>query len=669
MRLLLKYLADLGLWTLALPLAYFLRIEMQVTEHAYDIAVLTLMTIPIKATVLYIFQFHRQAWSKIGIWDLFRIIQGVVVASLILVVALFFMHQGLYLPRSVPVIEGGLTILMLSSIRLISRIRSETVRRTDVRRSPRKVSRVLVAGAGEAGTMLAREVRRHPESYMEIVGFLDDNPTKQKEWYLGYAILGHLDELAEVARKHDVDKVIIAMPTVPGEVIRKVVTMAQEAGVESQIMPGLYELLRGNFNIAKLRRVDVSDLLRRKQVELDVAPISDYLYERTVLVTGAGGSIGSEIVRQIMRFNPRHVLLLGRGENSIFKVEREFQSDYPNVTFTPLITDVRDRGSLEHVFRKYRPQVVFHAAAHKHVPLMESNPDQAILNNVGGTRNLAELALEYGIERFVNVSSDKSVNPTSVMGCTKRVAEYVVHKASRRAKKGQSFVSVRFGNVLGSRGSVVPLFKRQIETGGPVTVTHPEMTRYFMTIPEASQLVLQAGGLNCNGSVYVLDMGLPVKIVDLARDLIRLCGYTPDLDIEITYTGMRPGEKLYEELLTDEEGTSATHHEKIFSAKINGPSTEKFEAMLNDLFESAIQQDGEEVRRHLKRIVPTYIYGTEGKVHQEAEKTSGSSGPEASPPRLKVTRRPRKKVKRPGEVLVSRAVSGTGHRPVQISNI
>ncbi len=668
MRLLLKYLADLALWTLALPIAYFLRIEMNITEHVGDIAILTLMTMPIKATILYMFQFHRQAWSKIGVWDLLRIIQGVVVVTFIVVVALYFIHLGLYLPRSVPVIEGGLTILMLSSIRLFARIQSETVRRSDVKHSPRKVSRVLVAGAGEAGTMLAREVRRHPESYMEIAGFLDDNPTKQKEWFLGYAILGHLDDLPEVARKHDVDKVIIAMPTVPGEVIRKVVTLAHEAGIESQIMPGLYELLSGNFNIAKLRQVDVSDLLRRKLVELDVAPISDYLYERTVLVTGAGGSIGSEIVRQIMRFNPRHVLLLGRGENSIFKVEREFRTDYPQVTFTALITDVRDRGSLEHVFRKYRPQVVFHAAAHKHVPLMEDNPDQAILNNVGGTRNLAELALEYEVERFVNISSDKSVNPTSVMGCTKRVAEYVVHRASLRANKDQSFVSVRFGNVLGSRGSVVPLFKRQIENGGPVTVTHPDMTRYFMTIPEASQLVLQAGGLNCNGSVYVLDMGQPVKIVDLARDLIRLCGLIPDRDIEITYTGMRPGEKLYEELLTDEEGTSATHHEKIFSAKINGPSTDKFELMLKDLFASAIQQDGDEVRRHLKRIVPTYIYDTRKEASEEAEELSAPSDTEKNPPRPNVTLRSRKKAERPGEALVSRAVTEAQQSTVEISN-
>ena len=606
MRNFYKYLTDLAIWTLALPLAYFLRIEMQVTEHYYDIAVMTALALPLKALVLYLYGFHRQSWRTIGIWDLFRIIQGVALVTLIVVAGLLIFSHGLYLPRSVPVIEAGITVLLLSSVRLTSRIRSETVRRSDVRQSTRKVSRVLVAGAGEAGIMLAREVRRHPESYMEIVGFLDDNPSKEKEWYLGYAILGSLDDLPEVAHRLRVDKVIIAMPTAEGDVIRKVVTMAQQVGIDSQTMPGYYELLRGNFNIAKLRKVDVTDLLGREQVELDVGPISKYLFGRTVLVTGAGGSIGSEITRQIIKFSPEHVLLLGRGENSIFRVEREFLADYPDITFTPIIADIRDFATMEHVFRKYRPEVIFHAAAHKHVPLMESNPDQAVFNNIGGTRNLTELALKYDVERFVNVSSDKAVNPTSVMGCSKRVAEYVVHRASLRAGKNQSFVSVRFGNVLGSRGSVVPLFKQQIESGGPVTVTHPEMTRYFMTIPEASQLVLQAGGLNSNGSIYILDMGSPVKIVDLARDLIRLCGFTPDVDIKIVFNGMRPGEKLFEELLTDEEGTTSTRHAKIFRARANGPSAREFDGLIKDLFDAAEGQDGMEIRRQFRRIVPSY---------------------------------------------------------------
>ncbi len=609
-RQVLKFAIDLVLWGLALPLAFYLRIETHFFQHTDDILYVTLLVLPLKAGIIYQLGFHRQAWSKTGIWDLMRLVQGVGVAVVAFFIIMVLAQDTVYVPRSVPFIEGALTILLLSFARLVTRIQNESIRRRTVRNSSRKVDRVLVAGAGEAGTMLAREVSRRPESYMEITGFLDDNAAKQKQWFLGYQIFGPLDDLKEVARRHNVDKVIIAMPTAPGEVIRKVVTLAQEAGVESQIMPGLYELLSGGFNIAQLRRVDLSDLLRREQVKLDVAPISQYLNERTVLVTGAGGSIGSEIVRQMTGFHPKQVLLLGRGENSIFKVEREFRSEYPDIPFLPIITDVRDRETLEHVFRRYRPDVIFHAAAHKHVPLMEANPDQAILNNVGGTRNLAELALEYDVQRFVNVSTDKAVNPTSIMGSSKRVAEYVVQWASLRAGKDQSFVSVRFGNVLGSRGSVVPLFRRQIEDGGPVTVTHPDMTRYFMTIPEASQLVLQAGGLGDNGAVYVLDMGQPVKIVDLARDLIRLCGLTPDVDIKIEYSGIRPGEKLFEELLTAEEGTSATHHEKIFTARSKGLPVEAFGDMLDTLFESALQQDEEEIRHRFQKLIPTCTFTT-----------------------------------------------------------
>ena len=604
-RKLLKFNVDLALWGAALPLAYYLRIEEQFAAHAGDILTVALLVLPVKAVVLYILSYHRQSWTKTGVWDVLRIVQGVAVATIVFFLIMVLAQDTVYVPRSVPLIEGVLAVLMLSSARMGVRMLDEGRRRRTVHKSARGADRVLVAGAGEAGTMLAREVSRMPESHMEIIGFLDDNASKQKQWFLGYEVLGGLKDLKKVARRHRADKVIIAMPTAPGEVVRRVVTLAQEAGIESQIMPGLYELLSGNFNIAQLRKVDVADLLRRKQVKLDVAPISEYLFERTVLVTGAGGSIGSEIVRQMTAFNPGHVLLLGRGENSIFKAEREFRAEYPSIRFTPIIADVRDRETLGHIFSEYGPQVVFHAAAHKHVPLMESNPDQAIFNNVGGTRNLCELALEHGVERFVNVSTDKSVNPTSVMGSSKRVAEYVVQRAGLQAGRGQSFVSVRFGNVLGSRGSVVPLFRKQIEDGGPVTVTHPDMTRYFMTIPEASQLVLQAGGLGENGSVYVLDMGQPVKIVDLARDLIRLCGLEPDEDIEIKYTGMRPGEKLFEELLTAEEGTSATRHEKIFTARSNGLPRDAFDQMLEALFAAARRRDAAAIRRGLKELIPT----------------------------------------------------------------
>ena len=322
-------------------------------------------------------------------------------------------------------------------------------------------------------------------------------------------------------------------------------------------------------------------------------------------MTGAGGSIGSEIVRQIARFEPAHIVLLGRGENSVFLIEQEMQRSYPDLPVSPVITDVRDMEKLEQVFAMHRPEVVFHAAAHKHVPLMEANPDQAIFNNVGGTRNLATLALEFDVARFVNVSTDKAVNPTSVMGASKRCAELIVRQAAERCKPNQHFVSVRFGNVLGSRGSVVPFFQKQIARGGPVTVTDANMIRYFMTIPEAAQLVLQAGGMNTPGAVYVLDMGKPVKIVDLARDLILLSGLEPDRDIEIKVTGMRPGEKLYEELLTAEEGTIESQHRKIFVAPKKAMPSEELSSLLDRLFDAAAQRDGLAIRRALLDIIPT----------------------------------------------------------------
>jgi FlaA1/EpsC-like NDP-sugar epimerase len=382
-----------------------------------------------------------------------------------------------------------------------------------------------------------------------------------------------------------------------------VVDLAREANVAYRIIPGVFEILSGKVGISQIRSVSLEDLLRRDPVKLETSQIAGYLEGRTVLVTGAGGSIGSEIVRQVCRFAPKKLVLLGRGENSVYLIQQELRRTYPEVDVEAVIGDVRDLTTLRRAFSSFLPQVVFHAAAHKHVPLMEDNPWEAIINNVRGTSNVVELCLEFEVERLVNVSTDKAVNPTSVMGASKRCAEFLVQRGAVRAK-GQ-FVSVRFGNVLGSRGSVIPLFQEQIKAGGPVTVTHPDMTRYFMTIPEASQLVLQAGGLAENGAVYVLDMGEPVKIVDLAKDVIRLSGYEVGRDIEIKFSGVRPGEKLFEELLTAEEGTSASKHTKIFIAKeVAMPS--QFETNLEQLYTAAANQDGEGVRSMLKKLIPTF---------------------------------------------------------------
>ena len=605
----LKFIIDLVLWMATIPAAYILRLEGQWMPYLSDIGLLLLFSAPVMAMIIYFIRLNRQSWHNISIRDLIRLGQGVLIYMVVLVLFSAIGFGGLiFVPLSVPLLSALLALIFLGGARLLARVKLEYHANRHVRKSKHPARNVLIVGAGAAGNLLVREMFRHPGVRMKPIGFLDDDAGKQQEIYMGVPVLGHITNMKKVVDEKDIDMLLIAMPTAPGKIIRKVVEQAKSADVDFQIMPGIYELMSGKFNITQLREVDVQDLLRRDHVELDFKSISEYIHKKVIMVTGAGGSIGSEIVRQITRCDPKKVLLLGRGENSIFRIENECRQLFPQIEFVSLITDVKDINSLETNFIKHRPQVVFHAAAHKHVTLMENNPEQAILNNVGGTRNIANMSLKYGVERFVNVSSDKSVNPTSVMGASKRVAEFVVEWAACKADKGQQFVSVRFGNVLGSRGSVVPLFKQQIENGGPITITHPDMTRYFMTIPEASQLVIQAGGLGGNGSVYVLDMGEPVKITDLANDLIKLSGLNPGEDIEIEYTGIRPGEKMFEELLTDEESTSSTRHSKIFSAKTSGYPQESFDGLLEELFERARKHEGLAIREQLQAIIPTYVF-------------------------------------------------------------
>src|SRR5690606_4625761 len=378
----------------------------------------------------------------------------------------------------------------------------------------------------------------------------------------GVRVLGRRDQVGELVRRYRVDQIIIAMPSVPQRVIQETINLCKDTGAQLKILPPLPALMVGHVRVQDVRDVQIEDLLRREPVKTDLSLISGYLRGRKVLVTGAGGSIGSELCRQVCALSPEQLIMVGHGENSIFEIQQELTQRFPDVLVTPVIADIRDRAKMDRIFRTYKPHVVFHAAAHKHVPLMEAYPDEAITNNVLGTRNVAEAAAAHGVERFVMVSTDKAVNPANVMGASKRLAELVVQSMQARGT-GTRFVSVRFGNVLGSRGSVIPIFKKQIAAGGPVTVTHPEMRRYFMTIPEAVQLIIQAGAMGKGGEVFVLDMGEPVRIVDLARDLIRLSGYEPDKDIKIVYTGPRPGEKLFEELINDGEAVHRTNHEKI----------------------------------------------------------------------------------------------------------
>ncbi|MGQ9472915.1 MAG: polysaccharide biosynthesis protein [Candidatus Caldatribacteriaceae bacterium] len=597
-----KFFLDLILWLVAVPIALWLRLETIPSIYLAGMFWYLIFGIPLKAFWLWFFALYRQYFSAAGVRDLLAIGKCVVVVVMASFCLVYILRYFYPFPRSIPLIEGLLAFVLLGGIRVGVRILRERI----VWKTVKQAKRILVVGAGEAGILIVREMFRHPEANLVPIGFLDDDPAKLHQRFVGLPVLGKVEKLSWIARKNRADEVLIAIPSAPGRVIRRIYDLAQEAKIPCRVIPGIYEILSGKVTIRNIRDVNLEDLLRREPIRLNLQEIGAYLKGKIVLVTGAGGSIGQEIVKQLIGFSPQEVILFGRGENSLFEIETELKLEWPHFRCQVIVGDIRDKNRLEHVFEKYKPQVVFHAAAHKHVPLMELNPSEAVFNNVLGTKHLVELSLEKGVERFVNISTDKAVNPTSVMGATKRVAEYIVQWASRHAKPNQVFVSVRFGNVLGSRGSVVPLFQKLIARRKPLPVTHPEMKRYFMTPTEAAQLVLQAGGFSENGVVYVLDMGEPVKIVDLARELIRLSGLEPERDIPIEYAGIRPGEKLFEEILSAEEGTRASRHEKIFIARNSMPSEENLLEGISCLLQAAKEENEENIRQILQKLVPTY---------------------------------------------------------------
>ena len=564
----------------------------------------TLFFVGFKLSMYFIYKLHLQSWSKFAFHDLSALVRAMGTVMLGSTLLLLLFAPSLSLPRSLGVLDGLLTLIMMFGVRGTVRYLRERRLGDSVALDNQK--RVLVIGAGEAGTLFVREMLRHPEMGLHPIGFIDDDRRKLGKQIGSVPVLGSMDDLNIVIKDNDIDEVLIALPSIEGKVVRNIIERINEssAGIQYRTIPGVYELLGGKITINRIRNVEIEDLLRRPTVKLDTETILGYLENKSVMITGAGGSIGSELVRQICRFKPKELILFGHGENSIFQLERELDRNWPDIKYHSVIGALQNGVRLDYVFKRYKPEVVFHTAAHKHVPLMESNPEEAVFNNIIASKNLVTLAQRYNVSHFVNISTDKAVNPTSVMGASKRMVEYLVQDAAKSAKPNQVFVSVRFGNVLGSRGSVIPLFKRQIAEGGPVTVTHPDMVRYFMTIPEAAQLVLQASGQGDNGEVYILDMGEPVKIMDLARDLIKLSGLEPDVDIPIIFTGMRPGEKLYEELMTEEERLeSATAHEKIFVAKCPPYSSDELEATVSKLQGAALKSDHKKIREHLAGFV------------------------------------------------------------------
>lgn len=591
-------------WLLATPLAFLIRYDWSLPAGSWQLIVLSTLTLfVLKVGAARIFNLYRRSWARVAFRDLSDLLRAVGGVAVIGSVLLLWLGPVTEIPRSVALLDGLLTLFIMSGMRAVARYRHEA--HLEQSGETGKRSSVLVIGAGEAGTLIVREMLRHPEMGLRPVGFLDDDLKKVGYRIATVPVLGTTDDINRLVQRYKVDEVLIALPSSDGRVVREIVGRIEgaRAGLKYRIMPGVYELLSGQVGINRIREVQIEDLLRRPPVELDTAAISNYITDQVVMVTGAGGSIGSELVRQICRFRPKELILFGRGENSIYTLERELDRDWPDIPYHSVIAGIQHIVRLDYVFRRYGPQVVFHAAAHKHVPLMELNPEEAVFNNIIGSRNLVTLSLKYGVSHFVNISTDKAVNPTSVMGASKRVIEQIVQSAALRARPDQVFVSVRFGNVLGSRGSVIPVFKRQILAGGPVTVTHPDMTRYFMTIPEASQLVMQAAGQGANGEIYILDMGEPVRIVDLAKDLIKLSGFEPDVDIPIAFSGIRPGEKLYEELMTNEERGGVTAHEKIFVARPSSLELAALDRTVQVLQEAALRSDHGTIRRQLKSFI------------------------------------------------------------------
>jgi len=545
--------------------SFALRLDAgQIADYFPAMVIMSGVALLVKIPTYYFFGLYRRLWVYASTNELRLITVAVSTASIltsgIMSLILLIANQKdlvLGMPRSALGIDWLLSLVLIGGSRFALRILGEQ----SASRSG-KGRRVLIIGAGDAGALVVRELQKSNQLDLIPVGFLDDDAAKQKHEIYGVAVIGTVNDLAAALDKQQVDEVIIAIPSAPGDVIRRVNDVCRKKGIASRTMPGIYELIGGKVSVNRLREVDITDLLRRDHVRVNDEKVGQAIEGRRVLVTGAGGSIGSELCRQIARRGPAELVLLGHGENSIFEILLELQSDYPALKIFPVIADVRNAPRLDSVFSLHQPQIVFHAAAHKHVPLMEANPVEAVTNNVIGTRNVVQAALNHDVGRFVMISTDKAVRPSSIYGATKRLAEMIVLDAAQKNKR--AFSVVRFGNVLGSRGSIIPIFKNQIAKGGPVTVTHPDMLRFLMTIPEAVYLVLQASSMQSGGEVFVLNMGEPIRILDLAEDLIRLSGLEPNTDIPITFTGIRPGEKLVEELWDSGTPLKQTAHPDIF---------------------------------------------------------------------------------------------------------
>jgi len=607
---------DICLLVGAYWLSYAIRFEGQIPAHHWNNLVSTLPYIVcFKLFTFFMFGLYKGMWRYTSLVDLLNLLKATLTSSFGIMLGVLFMFQARGFARSVFIIDGMLTFIFIGGFRVTIRLLlsetpsglpsfHEVFTRRSEKKHQRLKKRLLIIGAGNAGEKILREIRDNPRLNYEVVGFLDDDHKKKGMKIHGVSVLGSIPRIHDMAFQDEMDEILIAVPSASAKQMRRIIEACEGTGLKSRTTPGIGELIDGRISFNTIREVSYEDLLGRDPIDLDLKSIGDYLKDRVILVTGAGGSIGSELCRQIEQFKPKNLILFDKTENSLFHIEMEFRHRFPDLSITPVLGSVQHWVFLEKLFLEHKPQVVFHAAAFKHVPIVELNPWEGIFNNVLGTKNITEASHRFGVERFIMVSTDKAVRPSSIMGATKRVAEMAT--CCYEASDASRFLAVRFGNVIGSEGSVVHLFKRQIERFGPVTVTHREMTRYFMTIPEACKLILQAGALGEGGEIFILDMGTPIKIMDMARDLIRRSGFKPDVDIEIKEIGLRPGEKLHEELITEGEGIVRTPHEKIFVLRGNHCDQKWLNRNIEELVHLAWEQDAVGIKMKLKEIIPEY---------------------------------------------------------------
>lgn len=595
-------LIDIVLVNLSYIIAYYLRFNFVIPGNELGIYKSNFVIITLIYIITFsLFKLYKSLWSNASIDEFLIAIGACISADVISLVFSIFMHRQL--PLTISILAGIFSIILVVGFRMAFRIYRNYALSLD-KTYKNAVNRVMVIGAGSAGSILIKEMKRHKEMNYKPVAVIDDNKSKVGTIISGVKVYGTRNEILSTASSKDIDTILIAIPSADNKNKKQILDICKQTGCAVKVVPGIYELIDGRVSLKKIRDVSMEELLGRDSVKLDMNGIREYIEDKVIMITGGGGSIGSELCRQIIRYSPKQVVILDNYENNAYELQQEFKRNGIKADCRYVIASVRDRKKLEIVFEKYKPQIVFHAAAHKHVPLMEENPAEAVKNNVFGTLNLAECADKYGVKKFVMISTDKAVNPTNIMGATKRICEMIIQSIDKKSET--QFVAVRFGNVLGSHGSVVPLFLNQIHNGGPVTVTHKEITRFFMTIPEAAQLVLQAGTYAKGGEIFVLDMEKPVKIYDLACDLIKLSGLTPDEDIKIEFVGLRPGEKLYEEVLTDEEGLTKTLHDKIFVGKPTFDDYDSLKKSIGEFIPMVENDDTEAIISKIEKIVPTY---------------------------------------------------------------